>query len=84
MAKKGFIKKTLLILLLLAFFVPAFSFALTPTQEREQLEAELQVLEDEIEAIEGDITKTQAEKRTLQNLMLRDNKGLEGERPTAS
>lgn len=67
MRKKGFWKRTLPMLLLLAFLMPAFSFALTPTQEREQLEAELQALEEEIEAIEGDITKTQAEKKTLQN-----------------
>ncbi len=53
--------------MLLAFLVPAFSFALTPVQEREQLEAELKALENEIESIEGDITKTQKEKKTLQN-----------------
>ena len=64
---RGFWKRTLPMLLLLAFLVPAFSFALTPTEEREQLEAELRALEEEIELIEGDITKTQAEKKTLQN-----------------
>ena len=62
MKTKGFWKRTLSILLLLAFLMPAFSFALTPTEEREQLEAELQVLEEEIEAIGGDITRTQQEK----------------------
>ena len=67
MAKKGFWKRTLSTLLMLAFLVPAFSFAQTSTQEREQLEADLRVLEEKIEAIEGDITKTQAEKKTLQN-----------------
>ena len=67
MIRKGFFKRTLLSLMLLVFLVPAFSFALTPTQEREQLEAELETLENEIESIEGDITKTQKEKKTLQN-----------------
>lgn len=64
---RGFFKRTLLSLMLLAFLVPVFSFALTPLQEREQLEAELKALENEIESIEGDITKTQKEKKTLQN-----------------
>jgi peptidoglycan hydrolase CwlO-like protein len=67
MITRGFLKRTLLSLMLLAFLVPAFSFALTPVQEREQLEAELKALENEIESIEGDITKTQKEKKTLQN-----------------
>ncbi|MDP2735659.1 MAG: lytic murein transglycosylase [bacterium] len=67
MARKGFLKRTLLSLFLLAFMVPAFSFAQTPQQERELLEAELRALEEEIAAIEGDITKTQQEKKTLQN-----------------
>ena len=55
------------ILMLAAFLLPAFSFALTPAEEREQLETELQALEKEIETIEKDITRTQAEKKTLQN-----------------
>ena len=52
------------ILMLAAFLLPAFSFALTPAEEREQLETELQALEKEIEIIEKDITRTQAEKKT--------------------
>ncbi|MDP4007168.1 MAG: lytic murein transglycosylase [bacterium] len=65
---KGFWKKTFLsLLLVLALSLPAFSFALTPAEERAQLEAELEALEQEIGAIEGDITKTQQEKKTLQN-----------------
>ena len=52
----------------LAFIVPVFfAFALTPSEERSQLEQELQALEQEIHAIEGDITKTQQEKKSLQN-----------------
>ena len=64
---RGFFKRALPVLLLLAFLMPAFSFAQTPTEEREQLEAELAALEEEIGSIEGDISKTQKEKKTLQN-----------------
>ncbi len=49
------------------FFFFAAAQDLTPQQEREQLEKELQKLEEEIKTIEGDITKTQQEKKTLQN-----------------
>ncbi|MDA1337164.1 MAG: lytic murein transglycosylase [bacterium] len=48
-------------------FPGIFAQGLTPTEEREQLEAELATLEAEIGSIEGDITKTQQEKKTLQN-----------------
>lgn len=67
MTRKGFWKRTLLPLILLAFLMPAFSFAQTPQQERELLENQLRALEEEIAAIEGDITRTQQEKKTLQN-----------------
>ncbi|MCH7828263.1 lytic murein transglycosylase [Patescibacteria group bacterium] len=61
-------KQLIGILMLAAFLLPSlFVYALTPAQEREQLEAELKALEEEIGAIEGDITKTQQEKKTLQN-----------------
>ncbi|MDP3900768.1 MAG: lytic murein transglycosylase [bacterium] len=46
-----------------AFFVSA----LTPTEERAQLEQELRALEQEIIAIEKDITATKQQKETLQN-----------------
>lgn len=41
--------------------------ALSPQEERSQLEAELEQVEKEIRAIEKDITATQEEKNTLQN-----------------
>ncbi len=63
-----FLKFVLLFTLLLAFILPNLeSFALTPTEEREALEAELRELEEQIAKYETDITKTQQEKKTLQN-----------------
>jgi len=50
-----------------SFFVFAQSQSLTPTQERETLEKQLQELERQIVNIEGDITKTQKEKNSLNN-----------------
>ena len=52
----------------LAFFFTATNDAVAQSsqeQERQQLEADLKVLEAQITDIEGDITKTQAEKDTL-------------------
>ena len=62
-----FPKRVFATLLMLALFVPVFSFALTSIEEREVLEQELLELEEEIMEIEGDISKTQEEKETLQN-----------------
>ena len=42
-------------------------FAVSPAEERSQLERELQELESQIQRYEQDITKTQQEKKTLQN-----------------
>ena len=47
--------------------MPFYSEALSPTEERAFLEQELQILEEQIESIEGDITKTEQEKKTFQN-----------------
>jgi len=70
----------LLFVIVSAFILPNFfvsfnygftdrfiAFAQDATEEREALESELAELEKQIESIEGDITKTQAEKNTLNN-----------------
>lgn len=54
--------------LMLVFLLPGIAvFALTPQEERSQLEQELQQLEQQIQQYEQDITKTQQEKQSLQN-----------------
>ena len=58
---------TLFFCIALSVFGLAQSQDLTPTQEREVLENQLQELEKQIGAIEGDITKTQKEKDSLTN-----------------
>jgi len=63
------ISKLIVSFLLLAFFTPIF-FSLaqvSPTEEKESLEKELQELEEQIAQYEKDITKTAQEKKTLQN-----------------
>ncbi|MCH8987006.1 hypothetical protein IIA94_02455, partial [Patescibacteria group bacterium] len=47
--------------------LPLYGQALSPSEERALLEQELQELEEQIESIEGDITKTAKEKKTFQN-----------------
>ena len=60
--------KFLVIILILAFVLPNFqSFALSPIEERKILEQELKELLEQIANYEADITKTQQEKKTLQN-----------------
>lgn len=77
------ILKTNLLLSLILFFLFANLFALgekifsqaehfqilamTPLEERENLEAELRKLEEQIAQYDKDITKTEQEKKTLQN-----------------
>ena len=65
--KLRFIKILVSVFLVFLFSLSQVSFALTPTEEREALEAELRELEEQIAKFETDITKTQKEKRTLQN-----------------
>ena len=63
-----FTKIILLGILVIVFLFPNFrSFAQTSTEEREALEAELRELEEQIAQYEEDITKTQQEKKSLQN-----------------
>ncbi|MBI4122890.1 MAG: lytic murein transglycosylase [Parcubacteria group bacterium] len=63
-----FPKKAAATTLMLVFLLPLGGvFALTPQEERSQLELELQQLEQQIQQYEQDITKTQQEKKTLQN-----------------
>ena len=50
----------------LAGIEPFFVSAQTPSEEKEILEQELADLEKQIESIEGDITKTQEQKASLQ------------------
>lgn len=60
--------KILISLVLVGLLMPAFFvFALTPEQERIQLEEELRQLEKEISGIESSIELTQKEKQTLEN-----------------
>jgi len=59
--------KLFLPLFFIIVFLPFYSEALSPSEERALLEQELQVLEEQIENIEGDITKTEQEKKTFQN-----------------
>lgn len=60
--------KILISLVFVGLLMPAFFvFALTPEQERIQLEEELRQLEKEISGIESSIELTQKEKQTLEN-----------------
>jgi membrane-bound lytic murein transglycosylase B len=60
-------KSIIVIFFLAAIAVPLHIEALTPAQERDVLEQELKELEGQIEAIEGDITKTSKQKKSFQN-----------------
>lgn len=53
--------------LLFVFFVFAQSDTLSPTQEKELLEKQLQELEQQISVIEGDIIRTQQQENNLKN-----------------
>ncbi len=65
---RRFPKKITGISLMLAVLLPFVGvFAVSPQEERSQLERELQELELQIQQYEQDITKTQQEKKTLQN-----------------
>ena len=65
---KSIFKKFLLFLLMGVFLLSSFQgLALTPEEEREVLEEELKQLEEQIAQYQKDITKTEQEKRTLQN-----------------
>jgi len=58
----------LVLVLSVVLFLPLFQGqALTPLEERQALEEELKKLEEQIGQYEKDITKTQQEKKTLQN-----------------
>ncbi|MFH1582486.1 MAG: lytic murein transglycosylase [bacterium] len=65
----SFFSKTFLsIILILAFISPNFALANPDlAEEREGLEAELKALEEQILQYEADISKTDKEKKTLQN-----------------
>jgi peptidoglycan hydrolase CwlO-like protein len=57
----------LCVLALSVFLLPNLASAITPSEERQALEAELAQLEVEIANLEKDITKTEQQKATLQN-----------------
>jgi len=62
------LRKFLIIILILLSVMPNFpSLALTPSEERQALEAELSELEEQIAQLDEDIQTTEQEKKTLEN-----------------